>query len=270
MERSPSMLRSRATMTRYARINSKSGQAAYARLDDDILTVLTAAPWENPADTDEKIAISAARLLAPVTPSKIVCVGRNYRAHAAELGNDVPAEPLLFFKPPSSIIGPNDTIELPNESSHVDHEAELGVVIGSRCRNVSLDRALDHVFGYTCVNDVTARDLQKKDGQWARAKGFDTFCPTGPMLVTNTDPDTLGVRCRVGDVLRQQGHTRDMIFSVRRLIAYISGIMTLEPGDLIATGTPHGVGPLAHGDVVQVQIDEIGTLQNHVRTCATA
>ena len=251
-------------MTTFARILARSGRPTYARLDNDTLTVLSAAPWENPRDTDEKIALSATKLLAPVSPTKIVCVGRNYRAHAAELGNDVPVEPLLFFKPPSSIIGPDDIIELPSASSHVDHEAELGVVIGSRARNVSVEHALDHVFGYTCVNDVTARDLQKKDGQWARAKGFDSFCPTGPVLVTDLDPTTLGVRCWIDETLRQNGNTRDMIFSVRHLIAYISAIMTLEPGDLIATGTPHGVGPLAHGDVVHVDIDGIGDLRNPV------
>jgi 2-keto-4-pentenoate hydratase/2-oxohepta-3-ene-1,7-dioic acid hydratase in catechol pathway len=261
----PTMLRSRATMTTFARIQSRSGQPAYARLDNKTLTVLTTAPWENPRDTDEKVAFSTAQLLAPVTPTKIVCVGRNYRAHATELGNDVPAEPLLFFKPPSSIIGPDDMIELPSASSHVDHEAELGVVIGSRARNVPVDQALDHVFGYTCVNDITARDLQKKDGQWARAKGFDTFCPVGPLLVTNIDPTTRAVRCRIDDTLRQDGNTRDMIFSVRHLVAYISAIMTLEPGDLIATGTPHGVGALAHGDVVHVEIDGVGVLRNPVR-----
>lgn len=252
-------------MTTFARILSRSGQPAFARLDSDTLVVLSGTPWENPRDTDERIGLSGAKLLAPVTPTKVVCVGRNYRAHAAELGNDVPAEPLLFFKPPSSIVGPHETIELPSASAHVDHEAELGVVIGKRCRNVSAEHALDHVFGYTCVNDVTARDLQKKDGQWARAKGFDSFCPTGPVLVTDLDPTTRQVRCRVGETTRQDGNTRDMIFSVPALIAYISGIMTLEPGDLIATGTPHGVGPLSHGDEVHVEIDGIGTLQNHVR-----
>jgi 2-keto-4-pentenoate hydratase/2-oxohepta-3-ene-1,7-dioic acid hydratase in catechol pathway len=251
-------------MTTFARIHSRSGQPAYARLDNETLTVLTKTPWENPRDTDEKVALSAAKLLAPVSPTKIVCVGRNYRAHATELGNDVPAEPLLFFKPPSSIIGFDDVIELPSASFHVDHEAELGVVIGSRARNVPVEQALDHVFGYTGVNDVTARDLQKKDGQWARAKGFDTFCPVGPLLVTKLDPTTCSVRCRVGETLRQDGNTRDMLFSVRHLIAYISAIMTLEPGDLIATGTPHGVGPLAHGDVVHVEIEGIGVLRNQV------
>jgi 2-keto-4-pentenoate hydratase/2-oxohepta-3-ene-1,7-dioic acid hydratase in catechol pathway len=259
------MLRSRAKMTTFARIQSRAGHAAFARLDEKTLTLLDGAPWENPHDTDEKVALADAKLLAPVTPTKIVCVGRNYRAHAAELGNDVPPEPLLFFKPPSSIVGPEDTIELPSASSHVDHEAELGVVIGSRCRNVSVDRALDHVFGYTCVNDVSARDLQKKDGQWARAKGFDSFCPVGPLVVTDLDPTNRGIRCRVSDASRQDGNTRDMIFSVRHVIAYISAIMTLEPGDLIATGTPHGVGPLAHGDVVEVEIDGIGVLRNPVK-----
>ncbi|HRI64456.1 MAG TPA: fumarylacetoacetate hydrolase family protein [Polyangium sp.] len=252
-------------MTTFARIRARYGRPAFARLDDQTFTVLSAAPWENPHDTDEKFAFPEAHLLAPVTPTKVVCVGRNYRAHAAELGNDVPAEPLLFFKPPSSIVGPDDAIELPSVSSHVDHEAELGVVIGTRCRNVSADDALQHVFGYTCVNDVTARDLQKKDGQWARAKGFDSFCPVGPLLVTNLDPTTRAVRCRVKETLRQDGNTRDMIFSVRTLIAYISAIMTLEPGDLIASGTPHGVGPLVDGDHVEVEIDGIGVLRNSVR-----
>lgn len=259
------MLRSRPTMTTFARILSRNGHPSFARLDEDTLTVLSGTPWENPHDTDERVALASVKLLAPVTPTKVVCVGRNYRAHAAELGNDVPAEPLLFFKPPSSIVGPGETIHLPSASSHVDHEAELGVVIGKRSRNVAPEHALDHVFGYTCVNDVTARDLQKKDGQWARAKGFDTFCPTGPLLVTNLDPTTCGVRCRVNETVRQDGNTRDMIFSVRQLVAYISAIMTLEPGDLIATGTPHGVGRLEDGDVVDVEIDGIGVLQSRVQ-----
>jgi 2-keto-4-pentenoate hydratase/2-oxohepta-3-ene-1,7-dioic acid hydratase in catechol pathway len=259
------MLRSHPKMTTFARIQSSRGQAVFARLDGKTLTLLDGVPWENPRDTEEKVELDGAKLLAPVKPSKIVCVGRNYRAHAAELGNDVPTEPLLFFKPPSSIVGPEDAIELPSASSHVDHEAELGVVIGTRARNVSVDQALDHVFGYTGVNDVTARDLQKKDGQWARAKGFDSFCPAGPLLVTDLDPTMRAVRCRVNDAGRQDGNTRDMIFSVRHLIAYISAIMTLEPGDLIATGTPHGVGPLVSGDVVEVEIEGLGVLRNPVK-----
>lgn len=227
--------------------------------------MLAGAPWDGPTPTGDEVPLEGARLLAPVTPTKIVCVGRNYRAHAAELGNDVPAEPLLFFKPPSSLVGPDEAIELPEESSRVDHEAELGVVIGARCCRVSEVRALDFVFGYTCVNDVTARDLQKKDGQWTRAKGFDTFCPAGPFLVTGIDPSALAVRCRVNGETRQDGNTRDMIFSIARLIAYISGVMTLEPGDLIATGTPHGVGPLAAGDVVEVDVEGVGALRSPVR-----
>ncbi|MDC3962336.1 fumarylacetoacetate hydrolase family protein [Polyangium jinanense] len=254
-------------MTTFARIDRGEGRAAFARLDGDRLRLLTGAPWERPSETGEDVPFAGARLLAPVTPTKIVCVGRNYRAHAAELGNDVPAEPLLFFKPPSSIVAAGDGIELPEESSRVDHEAELGVVIGARCRRVSEERALDFVFGYTCVDDVTARDLQKKDGQWTRAKGFDTFCPTGPLLVTGIDPSALAVRCRVNGEIRQDGNTRDMIFSIAQLIAYISGVMTLEPGDLIATGTPHGVGPIAAGDVVEVEVDGVGTLRNPVRAC---
>jgi len=253
-------------MIAFARILVGSGRAAFARVSGDDLLVLRGAPWEDPAETGEIVPRASARLLAPVAPTKIVCVGRNYRAHAAELGNEVPAEPLLFFKPPSSVIGPDDPIEMPPVSARVDHEGELGVVIGARCRDVSAERALDFVFGYTCVNDVTARDLQKKDGQWARAKGFDTFCPAGPLLVTGLDPRALDVRCRVGSTVRQQGNTRDMIFPVANLIAYISAIMTLEPGDLLATGTPEGVGPLAHGDGVEVEIEGVGLLRNPVRS----
>lgn len=252
-------------MTTFARIDRGEGRAAFARLDGDRLRLLAGAPWERAPETGEDVPLAGARLLAPVTPTKIVCVGRNYRAHAAELGNDVPAEPLLFFKPPSSIVAADEGIELPEESCRVDHEAELGVIIGARCRRVSEERALDFVFGYTCVDDVTARDLQKKDGQWTRAKGFDTFCPTGPLLVTGIDPNALAVRCRVNGEIRQDGNTRDMIFSLARLIAYISGVMTLEPGDLIATGTPHGVGPLVAGDVVEVEVEGVGTLRNPVR-----
>lgn len=237
---------------------------AFARIDGDHLVLLRAAPWIDAAEINTKIPLEGARLISPVAPSKIICVGRNYRAHAAELGNEVPPEPLLFFKPPSAVIGPGESILLPHQSSRIDHEAELGVIIGARCRSVPEDRALDFVFGYTCVNDVTARDLQKKDGQWARAKGFDSFCPAGPVIVTDLDPTSARVRGRVSGALRQDGNTRDMMFPVAQIIAYVSSIMTLEPGDLIATGTPHGVGPLAPGDVVEVEIDGIGVLSNPV------
>jgi 2-keto-4-pentenoate hydratase/2-oxohepta-3-ene-1,7-dioic acid hydratase in catechol pathway len=199
-------------------------------------------------------------------PSKIVCVGRNYLEHARELGNEMPERPLIFLKPPSSLIGPGEAIVLPPESQRVEHEAELAVVIGRRARNVSAAQALDYVEGYLPLNDVTARDLQKTDGQWARAKGFDTFCPVGAMRpAAGIDPGRLEVICRVNGEVRQSGNTADMAFSVPVLIEYISGFMTLEPGDLIATGTPAGVGPLADGDVVEVEIPGVGTLSNTVR-----
>jgi len=199
-------------------------------------------------------------------PSKIVCVGRNYADHARELGNAVPERPLLFFKPPSAIIGPGDAIVLPAVSSQVEHEAEIGVVVGRRLRDASPDEAEGAIGGFACVNDVTARDLQKSDGQWARAKGFDTFCPVGPDVVTGLDWRTLEVIGRVNGEERQRGTTAQMIFPIPQVLAYISGIMTLEPGDLVATGTPAGVGRLADGDVVEVEIPGIGVLSNPVRS----
>lgn len=204
-----------------------------------------------------------------VQPSKIVCVGRNYAAHARELGNPLPVAPLLFFKPTSALIGPDETIALPAASQQVEYEAEIGVVIGRRARNVAATAAMEYVQGFTCANDVTARDLQKSDGQWARAKGFDTFCPVGPRVVEGLDWRTLEVIGRVNGVERQRASVTDMIFSIPTLIEYISGIMTLEPGDLILTGTPEGVGRLHPGDVVEVEIPDVGILRNSV-TGATA
>lgn len=204
-------------------------------------------------------------LLAPVQPSKIVCVGRNYREHAAELGNKMPDEPLLFLKAPSSVIGPNDRIELPPASHQVEHEGELGVVIGSRARKLTADEnPLKYVLGYTCVNDVTARDLQRKDVQFTRGKSFDTFCPVGPWIVSGIDPSGVAVTTRLNGTVKQSGNTRDMAFPVANLIRYISQVMTLNPGDLIATGTPAGVSPMKDGDVVEVEIAGIGTLKNQV------
>jgi 2-keto-4-pentenoate hydratase/2-oxohepta-3-ene-1,7-dioic acid hydratase in catechol pathway len=199
-----------------------------------------------------------------VQPTKIVCIGRNYAAHARELGNEVPAEPLIFLKPPSALLPPGAAIVVPHQSKRVEHEAEIGVVIGARARDVSEQDALSYVAGYTCVNDVTARDLQKTDGQWTRAKGFDTFCPIGPTVMAGLDYRDLEVICRVNGTVRQHGHARDMMFSIPRLVSYVSGIMTLEPGDVIATGTPEGVGPLAPGDMVEVEIPGIGLLANPV------
>ncbi len=199
-----------------------------------------------------------------VQPTKIVCVGRNYAAHARELGNEVPREPLLFFKPPSSLIGPGDAIVLPAASQQVEYEAEIGVVIGKRARKVRERDAMAYVRGFTCANDVSARDLQKTDGQWGRAKGFDTFCAVGPVVAEGLDWGRLEVIGRLNGEERQRGHTRDMVFSIPVLIEYISHIMTLEPGDLILTGTPEGVGRMQAGDVVEVEIPGIGALRNPV------
>jgi 2-keto-4-pentenoate hydratase/2-oxohepta-3-ene-1,7-dioic acid hydratase in catechol pathway len=209
---------------------------------------------------------AGARLLPPCAPSKIVCVGRNYLEHARELGNEPPAEPLIFLKPPSSLIASRDAIVYPPLSQRVDFEGELGLVIGRRARHVRRADALSYIRGYTCVNDVTARDLQKKDGQWTRGKGFDTFCAVGPCLVEPGDVDfaALRVRTRMDGEVKQDGSVRDMIFPLDVIIEYITAFMTLEPGDLIATGTPPGVGPMSPGSVVRVEIDGIGALENPV------
>ena len=209
-----------------------------------------------------EIPLKDARLLAPSTPSKIVCVGRNYVEHAHELGNEVPKSPLIFLKPPSTVIASGETILLPPQSAQVEHEAELVVVIGKRGRNVTVESARDYVLGYTIGNDVTARDLQKSDGQWTRAKGFDTFCAFGPWIDTDFNPADALITCRVNGQMRQLASTRDMVFSVGVLIAYISSVMTLEPGDLIFTGTPSGVSQLKAGDTVEVEIDGLGVLSN--------
>ena len=199
-------------------------------------------------------------------PGKIVAIGRNYREHAAELGHAVPARPLIFLKPPSAVIGDGAPIVLPPESTRVDFEAEIGVVIGTRVRRMSEQGASEAIAGFTCVNDVTARDLQRSDEQWTRAKGFDTFCPVGPRVVAleRRRWDELEVVCRVNGVERQRGRAPEMIFSIPALVAYVSGVMTLEPGDLIATGTPAGVGPLQAGDVVEVEVSGVGVLRNPV------
>jgi 2-keto-4-pentenoate hydratase/2-oxohepta-3-ene-1,7-dioic acid hydratase in catechol pathway len=200
-----------------------------------------------------------------VNPSKIVCVGRNYAAHAREMGNDVPVTPMLFLKPPSAVVGLGDAIVLPPQSAQVEHEAEIGVVIGRRIRRVSPEEAVASIRGFTCANDVTARDLQKTDGQWGRAKGFDSFCPVGPVVAEGLDWRTLEVIGRVNGEERQRGKASDMHFSIPVLVSFISQAMTLEPGDLILTGTPAGVGPLRPGDVAEVEIPGVGVLRNPVR-----
>ncbi|MDW5324093.1 fumarylacetoacetate hydrolase family protein [Plantactinospora sp. KLBMP9567] len=222
--------------------------------------------------TTARWALADVRLLSPILPSKVVCVGRNYVEHAAELGNDVPAEPLLFLKPSTSVIGPRDAIRLPAQSKQVEHEAELAVVIGPPgARRADRAAAAQAVFGYTCANDVTARDLQRSDGQWTRAKGFDSFCPLGPWISTGLDVSDVEVRCEVGRgademEVRQLGRTRDMVFDVPTLVSYISHVMTLLPGDVVLTGTPAGVSPIVDGDTVTVRVGGIGELSNPVVT----
>jgi 2-keto-4-pentenoate hydratase/2-oxohepta-3-ene-1,7-dioic acid hydratase in catechol pathway len=211
------------------------------------------------------IPLKDVQLLAPSLPGKIVCVGRNYVEHAKELGNEVPKIPLIFLKPPSSVIAPEEAIMLPQQSSQVEHEAELVAVIGKRGRSITAEAAKEYILGYTIGNDVTARDLQKADGQWTRAKGFDSFCPFGPWIDTEFTPMDALITCRVNGQMRQLASTRDMVFSVGVLIAYISSVMTLEPGDLVFTGTPSGVGQLKAGDRVEVEVDGLGLLGNPVQ-----
>jgi len=214
---------------------------------------------------EAKTPLEDVKLLAPARPGKIICVGRNYAEHAKELGNEVPKVPLIFFKPPSSVIGPGDRIILPPQSQQVEHEGELVAVIGKRGRNITAEDARNHILGYTIGNDVTARDLQKTDGQWTRAKGFDTFCPFGPWIDTEFDISDALIICKVSGQPRQMASTRDMVFNVGTLIAFVSSIMTIEPGDLLFTGTPAGVGLLRNGDEVVIEIEGLGTLTNPVR-----
>jgi 2-keto-4-pentenoate hydratase/2-oxohepta-3-ene-1,7-dioic acid hydratase in catechol pathway len=213
--------------------------------------------------TGVKLPVNA-ELLPPTTPTKIVAVGRNYAEHAKELGNEAPSEPIIFLKPPSALLAPNGTIVRPSQSQRVDYEGELAMVIGKRARNVPAARWRDFVLGFTCANDVTARDLQKKDGQFTRGKGFDTFCPIGPCIETELDPSDLALTTRVNGEIKQSGRTSMMMFPCAVILEFISAVMTLEPGDVILTGTPAGVGPLASGDTVEVEIEGIGTLRNDV------
>ncbi|KYF96156.1 2-hydroxyhepta-2,4-diene-1,7-dioate isomerase [Sorangium cellulosum] len=241
---------------RFARLSppDQDRPAFFARLEGAAALVLDAPPWLGGKTTGEAVAWAEVDLACPVAPTKIVCVGRNYAAHAQELGNEVPVEPLLFLKPPSALIGPGQSIVLPPESQRVEHEAELGVIIGRRCKAVRPEEAADHVFGYTCLGDITARDLQRKDVQFTRGKGFDTFCPVGPWIETAVDPAALRVRAIVNGQVRQDGMTAQMLWSVPAMVAYISRVMTLEPGDVIATGTPQGVGPIVSGDELVIDI----------------
>lgn len=251
---------------RFVRVE-RSGVPQWGLVEGEWVFAMTGSPFSEWRRGEALGPLAGLRLLPPAAPSKILCVGRNYPAHAAEHQAKVPAEPLLFLKPPSSVIGPGDPIVLTPLSEQVEHEAELAVVIGRRCRNVTPEEAWGCVLGVTCANDVTARDLQRRDGQWTRAKGFDTFCPLGPWLVaglTAQDVADLEVVCRVNGAVRQRGRTSEMVFSPARLIAYTAAVMTLEPGDVLLTGTPAGVGPLAPGDEVEVEVEGVGVLRNPV------
>jgi len=242
------------------------GEVRYGLADPDNGTVreIAGGPYEGVRETGTVRRLSEVVLLPPVAPGKIVAVGLNFRDHAKEVGMRIPQEPLLFLKAASAVIGPGDAIVYPRQSKHVDYEAELAVVIGRLAKDVAAGRAEEYILGYTCINDVTARDLQIRDVQFARAKGFDTFAPLGPWIDTGVDPSALGLRCLVNGKLRQSGNTRDMGMSARRLVEYVSANMTLYPGDVVATGTPSGIGPLQVGDTVTVEIDGIGSLTNRV------
>jgi 2-keto-4-pentenoate hydratase/2-oxohepta-3-ene-1,7-dioic acid hydratase in catechol pathway len=256
-----------------------NGQAQYGLVEpvagrEAIVRILITPPEEADGDMEslrtrriEAIPLEEASLLAPVRPSKIVCIGRNYREHAAELGHDVPKEPLIFLKATSALLAPGAKVVRPKISERVDYEGELGVIIGKTCHQPTADADIrQYILGYTCVNDVTARDLQNKDGQWSRAKGFDTFCPVGPVVVTGEiDPWAgVGVQTRVNGDIKQNGNTRDFIFALDVVIRHIAQAMTLFPGDLIPSGTPSGVGPVVAGDVMEVSVDGVGTLRNPV------
>ncbi len=214
--------------------------------------------------TGEKLCLSEVRLLAPCLPSKVVLVGLNYTDHAREMGMPIPDEPLIFLKPASAVIGPGEKIIIPDQARQVDYEGELGVVIGKTCSMVSERSALRYILGYTCVNDVTARDIQKRESQWTRAKSFDTFCPIGAFIETDADPSKLNISLTLNGKTMQRSNTKNLIFPVRSLISFVSGIMTLFPGDIISTGTPPGVGPMKPGDVVRVNIEHVGELENTV------
>lgn len=233
-------------------------------MKEGLVYPLTRAPYLGGQTEEEARPVEEVELVAPVAPSKLVCVGRNYAEHAAELGNEVPPEPLIFLKPPSALIGPDAPVVYPAISTRVDHEGELALVIGRRVRNLREEDAASAIFGYTVANDVTARDLQRADGQWTRGKGFDTFAPVGPWVETDYSPANRQVRCLVNGVARQDGNTALFIYSIGRVLAHVTRFMTLEPGDLVLTGTPAGVGAVQPGDVMTVEVEGLGTLSNPV------
>ncbi len=244
---------------------SKNGSSHWGLIEGQQIQEITGPPWSQWSRASHGWPLTKTRLLAPAEPSKIVCVGRNYAAHAAELGNEVPKEPLIFLKPPSSVIGPDDPIVLTPYSQRVEHEGELALIVGRLCSQLSdSEDPLSYLLGYTCLNDVTARDIQKNEVQFTRAKGFDTFCPVGPHIETQLAPTSVLVETHVNGVRRQSSSTSLMIYPVPLLVRFISRMMTLLPGDLIATGTPAGVGPLVPGDVAEVSVAGVGVLRNPV------
>lgn len=249
---------------RLIRYQTKNEPPQYGWINNDNVGRIDGSPFGEFQRSEATIPLNSVKLLVPVLPGKIICVGRNYAEHVKETNAEIPTTPLLFLKPPTSVIGPLQTIFLPPQSQQVDHEAELVVVIGKRGRWIQPEEVSSFIYGYTVGNDVTARDLQRKDGQWTRSKGFDTFCPLGPWIETEFNPADAMITCHVNGELRQMASTRDMIFHIDQLIAFASSIMTLEPGDVIMTGTPAGISPLKPGDVVEVGIDGIGKLRNIV------
>lgn len=249
---------------RFVRYSVGQAPARFGWVFQDHVGALEGSPFGEYRRLEAGMPLDQVKLHSPVEPGKIIAVGRNYAEHAKERGVDVPEIPLIFLKPPSTVIGMGDSIILPPQSQQVDHEAELAVIIGKTGRWIPAEEALSHVVGYTIANDVTARDLQKRDGQWTRGKGFDTFCPLGPWIDTDLNPADALIACRVNGEMRQMGSTREMVFTVQQLIAFISSVMTLQPGDVILTGTPAGIGPLHEGDVVEVEIEGIGLLRNPV------
>lgn len=253
---------------RLARIAHPGGVAfASVEGDGDDAQVLEIAehPFGTPNFTGKRWPLADVRLLAPILPSKVIAIGRNYAKHAAEFGNEVPKDPMMFIKPSTTVIGPNAAIRRPSGVGRVDFEGELAIVIGQPVKNVSAARAASAILGYTVANDVSARELQKSDGQWGRAKGFDTFCPLGPWIETSLDPADLALRSEVDGELKQDGRTSDLVHKIPELVEFVSGVMTLLPGDIILTGTPEGVGPIEDGQSVSITIEGIGTLTNPVQ-----
>lgn len=248
---------------KFVRIQTE-GRTTYGVYEDGKIKEISAAPFEQFDYTGNEYDESSVKVLAPVIPSKIVAIGKNYHAHAMEMNEGEPTEPLLFLKPSTCVVANGDNVVYPSISKRLDYEGELGVVIGKTCRNVSANDALHYVLGYTCLNDVTARDIQKSDPQWTRGKGFDTFCPLGSYIVTGIDASDLAIETRLNGEVKQHSRTSCMTHNIPKLIEYISRVMTLLPGDIIATGTPEGIGPMQVGDVVEVEIEGLGVLTNKI------